>query len=112
MFVNRSLTQRTLSLFQSPSPRPTGEASPSGDLSGGFGSSQGAEMSGVYNDPSRNGASKGSLSQQTLEELEAVRPLIANELAALRTAVDEMFAADLDRNLASAIRHGALTEGE
>ncbi|MBL3583953.1 hypothetical protein JMM61_00995 [Rhodovulum sulfidophilum] len=55
---------------------------------------------------------KGGLSHQTWEELEAIRFLISNELAALRTAVDEMFAADLDRDLASVIRHGDLTEGE
>ncbi|MCE8440366.1 hypothetical protein [Rhodovulum sulfidophilum] len=69
-------------------------------------------MSGVYSDPSRSVASKGGLSHQTREELEAIRPLIANELAALRTAVDEMFAADLDRDLALVIRLGGLTEGE
>lgn len=33
-------------------------------------------MSGVYNDPSRNSASKGGLSHQTRQELEAIRFLI------------------------------------
>ncbi|ANB35055.1 hypothetical protein A6024_13695 [Rhodovulum sulfidophilum] len=62
MFVSRSLTQMTLPPFQPPSPRPTGEAHAYRVLSGAFGSSQGAGMSGGYSDPSRSVASKGSLS--------------------------------------------------
>ncbi|MBL3564843.1 hypothetical protein JMM59_07460 [Rhodovulum sulfidophilum] len=74
--MSRSLTQMTLSPFQSLSPRPTGEASPSSDLFGGsktFGSSPVAGMSRVFSDPSRNGASKGGLSHQPREEMEAIR---------------------------------------
>ncbi|MBL3607978.1 hypothetical protein [Rhodovulum sulfidophilum] len=69
-------------------------------------------MSGVYSEPSRNSASKGGLSHQTLDELEAVRSLISSELAVLRTTVDEMFAADLDRNLALVIPDGDLSGTE